>query len=428
MGSRFPEAAIEQILGSTDIIDVISDYLVLKKSGSNFKALCPFHRERTPSFTVNPEKQMFYCFGCQTGGNVFTFLVKHENMTFAEAVRMLAERAGIELPSVDRGEQEKTLSLLNINKIAGDFFHRCLLSEKLGEKARRYLVKRKIGKDIISRFQLGYAPAGDGLIRELNKGGFRREIILDSGLLSSDKKRVLFRNRLMLPIFNTLGKVVGFGGRVFTDSQPKYINSPETSLYHKGSNLYGLNFAKEYIRDEGKVIIVEGYFDLLRVFQCGVGNVVASLGTALTEGQVNLLRRYTKEVVMVYDADTAGVQATLRGLDIFIENGFSVGIVSLPAGDDPDQFVLKNSKEVFMRSVKNAKNLLDYKLGILMSKYDPLTVEGRVGIVNEMLPTISKVGNAVGRSEYVKALAQCLSIDEDAVSSELKKLRVINDI
>ena len=427
MAYRFPESAIEEVLSSIDIVEVLSEYLVLKKSGSNYKALCPFHRERTPSFTVSSEKQMFYCFGCQTGGNVFTFLMKHESMTFVEVVRMLAERAGIALPAVDRGEQEKTLSLMNINKVASDFFHRCLVTGKAGEKAREYLKRRKIGENIISAFQLGYAPPGDGLLEELRRKNCSQDSWRDSGLLTSDKKRVLFYKRLIFPIFNVRGKVIGFGGRVLDNSQPKYINSPETPLYHKSRTLYGLNFAKEHIRSEGKAVIVEGYIDLIRVFQSGVKNVVASLGTSLTgnsvKDQAYLLRRYTKEVLMVYDADKAGVLAALRSLDLFVENGFRVGVVSLPLGNDPDDFIMKRGGEAFAEEINRAKNLLDYKLGILTSKHDPFTVEGRVEIVSEMLPTISKIGNAVERSEYVKALAQCLSIEEEAVSTELKKLK-----
>ena len=423
MSYRFPESAIEQVLNSVDIVEIISDYLSLRKSGSNYKALCPFHRERNPSFSVSPTKQMFYCFGCQAGGNVFTFLMKHENMTFSEAVKALAERAGIELPAADRGEEAKTLSILNLNGIAADFFHRCLVSGKAGEKARQYLGRRKVQKDIIDRFQLGYAPSGDGLLDEVRKGNFPQEILRESGLLTSDKGQVFFRQRIILPIFNPRGKVIGFGARVLGDSLPKYINSPETPVYHKSKNLYGLNLAREGIRSQGKAIVVEGYFDMIRAYQNGIKNVVASLGTALTESQVSLLRRYTKEVVMLYDADTAGVEATLRGLDLFIENGFRVSIVALPRGEDPDSFLLKRGKEVFAKEVSKAKNLLDYKLGILTSRYNPLTIEGRVEIVNEMLPTIGKIGHAVERSEYVKGLAQCLSIDEKAISIELGKLR-----
>ncbi len=423
MAYRFSESAIEEVLNSVDIIEVLSDYVSLKKSGSNYKALCPFHRERTPSFTVSPKKQMFYCFGCQAGGNVFTFLMKHENMTFTETVKALAEKAGIELPEADRGEEAKTSSLLNLNGFAADYFHRCLVSEKVGERARRYLSQRKIEKDIIDRFHLGYAPSGDGLMEEIKKNNFPEGILRESGLLTQNKRRIFFRDRVILPIFNPRGKVIGFGARVLDNSLPKYINSPETPVYHKSGNLYGLKFARESIRSQGKAIIVEGYFDMIRAFQCGVKNVVASLGTALAESQANLLRRYTKEVVMIYDSDTAGVEATLRGLDLFVENGFRVFIVALPSGEDPDSFLLKRGKEVFVRGIGKAKNLLDYKLEILTSRYNPLTVEGRVEIVNEMLPTISKIGHAVERSEYIKGLAQCLSIDEEAVSVELSKIR-----
>jgi DNA primase len=349
--------------------------------------------------------------------------MKHENMTFSEAVKALAEKGGIELPAADKAGEAKTLYLMNLNGIAADFFHRCLVTEKVGERARQYLSRRKIEKDIIDKFQLGYAPSGDGVIGEFRRKDVPQEVFRESGLFTSDKSKILFRQRIIFPIFNPRGKVIGFGARVLGNSMPKYINSPETPVYHKSANLYGLNLAREHIRSQGKAIVVEGYFDMIRIFQYGIGNVVASLGTALAESQVNLLRRYTKEVVMVYDADTAGVEATLRGLDLFIESGFRVGIVALPRGEDPDSFLLKRGKEVFAKEVNKAKNFLDYKLGILTSRYNPLTVEGRVEIVNEMLPTISKIGHAVERSEYIKRLAQCLSIDEEAISIELRKLR-----
>ena len=423
MGYRFPESAIEQVLNSVDIVEIISDYLSLRKRGSNYTALCPFHRERNPSFSVSPTKQMFYCFGCQAGGNVFTFLMKHENMTFSEAVKALAERAGIELPAADRAEEARILSILNLNGVATGFFHRCLVTEKVGEKARQYLSRRKIEKDIIDTFQLGYAPSGDGLLDEIRRENFPQKILRESGLLTSDKGQVFFRQRIILPILNPRGKVIGFGARVLGDSLPKYINSPETPVYHKSKNLYGLKLAREHIRSQGKAIVVEGYFDVIRAYQNGIRNIVASLGTALAGSQVSLLRRYTREVVMVYDADTAGVEATLRGLDLFIENGFRVSIVALPREEDPDSFLLKRGKEAFAKEVSKAKNLLDYKLGILTSRYNPLTVEGRVEIVNGMLPTIGKIGHAVERSEYMKGLAQCLSIDEKAISIELDKLR-----
>lgn len=423
MKVRFPESAIEEVLNSVDIVDVISEYLTLKKSGANFKALCPFHRERTPSFTVSPKKQMFYCFGCQTGGNVFSFIMKHENMNFPEAVKMMAEKAGIKLPEVDTGESSESLSLMHLNKFAADYFHKCLVDEKIGEKARQYLSGRSIGKDIIDLFNLGYVPPGTDVIEEMRRKDFSGKTIEESGLLSSNKKRLVFSQRVIFPIFNPGGKTIGFGARVLGNSEPKYINSPETPVYRKSESLYGLNLARQDIRGLGSVIVVEGYFDMICPFSYGIKNVVATLGTSLAEGQVNLLRRYTKEVVMIYDADAAGAKAALRSLDLFVKNGFRVHIVSLPQGEDPDSFVLNKGKKVFLKEIEKAKNFLDYKLEILTAKYDPLTVEGRVDIVNEMLPTISEIRNAVEKSEHVRKLSQSLSIDEDAVSVELSKIK-----
>ncbi len=422
MAYVFPEAVIENVLNSVDIVDVISGYLDLKKSGSNYKALCPFHREKTASFIVSASKQMFYCFGCQTGVNVFSFLMKYEKTTFPEAVKTLAEKAGVPLPSGWKGEEGKTLPLYKINEAAAELFSERLRNGPSAAGARGYLEKRKISADSANLFRLGYAD-GEGMVKSLEERGFQKKQLASSGLLSSTGRRLLFSGRLVFPIFNMRGKIIGFGARSLDNSEPKYINSPETDVYSKGENLYGLNFARKHIIASGRAIVVEGYFDLIRAAQAGVKNAVASLGTSLTGQQVNLLRRYTKEVILVYDGDISGVDSAVRTLDTFLDNGLAVKIAPLPEKDDPDSFILREGGDEFVKLTGAARDLLSFKLDLLSERHDPRTVDGRVRIVDEILPHISRISNAVERSEYVKILAERLSIDEEALIIELKKIR-----
>ena len=414
----FSEELIAKVQDANDIVDVISDYIAVKKSGANFKGLCPFHQEKTNTYTVSAQKQIFYCFGCHTGGNVFTFLSKYENMTFPEAVKTLAERAHIRLPEERRSlREEKILPLLEVNKTASGYFHNILISSRAGERALAYLRGRGITMELIKKFQLGFCPAStDGLLDELTKKGLSRKASEETGLSR------LFRARITFPIFTPRGQIAGFGGRVLGEAMPKYINSPESPAYHKGSHLYGLNFTGEKIRREGKVIILEGYLDLLSAFQAGIVNSAASLGTALSTNQVNLLRHYAKEVVLVYDADAAGEKATLRALDLLVEAKFRVKIVRLPEGD-PDEFIRRSGGDAFGKLIGKAEDLIDYKLNLLSSIHNPADTDGKVKIAGELLSTISKVDNAIRKRDYIKHLSERLSVDEDALLAELKKLK-----
>ena len=431
---RLPEALIEEVQGRSDIVEIISERLPLKPAGKNFKALCPFHQERTPSFMVSPERQIFNCFGCGVGGNVFSFLMKYEHLTFWETLKLLAGRSGIELPS-EGGRQEdgKNLRLFELNRLAADFFQRCLERQEGGE-ALKYLRNRGLSRETIHKFGLGYAPPSwDNLIREAGREGFSPKFLEEAGLVLGRRDKSgfydRFRNRIIFPISNVTGKIIGFGGRVLDDSSPKYMNSPETPLYHKSNNLYGLNLAKEGILREDKAIIVEGYLDAITPYQEGIGNVVASLGTALSEGHLRCLRRYTREVVMVYDSDKAGVAATLRGLDLLVEEEFRVRVVSLPPGQDPDGFIRKYGKEEFLGRVKKAPGLFDYKLNLLLSRYSRDSVEGPALIAREMLPTIDRVRDAIKKRAYIKELATQLNLrgritlGEEEILAELRKLR-----
>ncbi len=422
-----PDALIRQIQDRLDIVEVISGYLTLRRAGKNFKANCPFHGEKSPSFMVSPEKQIFHCFGCAVGGNVFAFVMKIEKKDFRETVESLADRAGIEMPkdlSVDPKTEERTGKLFLIHAKAAEFYHQILLNQKEAQAARAYLDKRGLGHETILNFKLGFAPeAWDGFYLSV-KSSLADALLEKSGLVIAKKEGGFydrFRNRIIFPILDGKGVCIAFGGRVMDDTQPKYLNSPETEIYSKGRNLYGLFQARKAIRDEDAVVVVEGYMDLISCHQAGVQNVVASLGTALTTDQARLLKRHTKNVYIVYDADKAGESATLRGLEIFIEEGMEVKIVRLPEGEDPDSFVQKQGGQGFRLALAGAKNLFDYKLDLLKQKFDPATIEGKVKIANDLVTLFSRVQNEILRSAWTKALAKELSLSEEALVVEMKK-------
>jgi len=422
-----PQETIDQVLDKTDIVEVVSGYIQLKKSGRNFKACCPFHNEKTASFMVSPDKQIYHCFGCGAGGNVIGFVMKYENMDFPEAVRTLASKAGVHIPEY-RQEGEKGPSigarLYEVNTIAATFYQNTLRSTR-GKKALEYLKGRDISPDSLGEFRIGYAPQEWDALRKYCEskkvpGGLLRKagLAIQSEKGRSDYDR--FRNRITFPIFNERGNIVAFGGRVMDDSLPKYINSPETPLYSKSNVLYGLNFSKRGIRQRGFAVIVEGYMDVIIPFQNGVDNVVATSGTALTPRQVGMLKKYTDTAVMVFDSDQAGEAASLRGLDILVAHGLNVRIATLPRGQDPDSFVRKSGGAEFLELAEKAEGLFEYKLGLLIKKLGEKNIGG---IVDEMLPTISKVDNAVTQSDYLRRLAERLSIHEASLRYEMGKVK-----
>jgi DNA primase len=426
---RIPENILEDILNRVDIVEVISGFIPLKRAGRNFKALCPFHQEKTPSFMVSPDRQIYHCFGCQESGNAFKFLMRYERLEFLEAVEILAKKAGVVLPKVDT-QDSKTANLITqlykINELAALFYENTLNSQS-GMPAKDYLLKRGLTVQTINSFKLGLGlDKWDALIIHLRARNVALALLEKAGLILAKEGGGYydrFRNRIIFPIFDIKSRSVGFGARVLDDTLPKYINSPETPIYTKGRNLYGLNLAKDAIRESDSVVVVEGYLDFIMPYQQGLKNIVASLGTALTLEQARLLKRYTHNVVMVYDADSAGELATLRSLDIFIEEEMNVRVVSLPKGFDPDLFVRKNGISNFKEKVNEAKNLFDYKLGILKSRYDVKDVEAKAQISQSMLQTLLKFKNAVLKSEYIKRLAEDLDIREDALLQEAKKVK-----
>jgi DNA primase len=433
MAGFIPENILEDILSRVDIVEIISGYIPLKRAGRNYKALCPFHHEKTPSFMVSPERQIYHCFGCGKGGNAFGFLMEYERMEFPEAVETLAKKCGIALP---KGKEEDSRSaslytqLYKINELAALFYEKNLNSQE-GAFARNYLLKRGIKEETIKLFKLGFAAdKWDALISHLRAKNIPLSLLEKAGLIltkGSGGYYDRFRNRIIFPIFDIKLRIFGFGARILSaagnSDAAKYVNSPETLIYTKGKNPYGLNFAKEAIREDDFVAVVEGYLDFILPFQEGLKNIVASLGTALTPEQARLIKRYTQNVVMVYDADAAGELATLRTLDIFIEEGMNVRVVSLPQGFDPDLFVRKNGIKSFQEKIQNAENLFDYKLRILKSRFNYKDIEGKAKISLEMLSTIHKFKNAVLKSEYLKKLSQDLNITEDALLQELKKIK-----
>jgi len=432
MPSVFADSIIDEIRDKCNIAEIVAGYIPLKRAGRNYRALCPFHKEKTPSFMVSPEKGIFHCFGCGAGGNVFNFIMKHEGLEFPEVVRMLAKKTNVKLPisKIAPKERKDTSNLFQINEIAL-LFYQANLKRPIGRAALEYLKKRGYDAKTVLNFKVGFASSDNGLLNFMRKKGIALSLLERAGLIlrrENGPHYDRFKQRIIFPIFDSRSRVLGFGGRVLDNSLPKYMNSPETPIYNKGSHLYGLNFAKEEIKDQDFCIIVEGYVDLLTSHQYGIKNVVASLGTALTPQQIRLLRRYTHKVVVLFDSDQAGELASLRSLDLLIEHEVNIKVVSLPRGEDPDSFVRKFGRDKFQRKIAQAHDLFDYKLNLLSQNYNLDTVEGKVGVANHMLPTIRRVQNAIQRGAYVKRLAQEFSrgersLGEEWILEELKKVK-----
>ncbi len=427
--AHIPDNILDQILDRCDIVEVISGYIPLKRMGRNYKALCPFHHEKTPSFVINPDKGIFHCFGCGAGGNAFSFVMKYERLEFPEVARMLAKKAGVVLPEYTASNPDKSDSMLSgiykAHELATAYFQNILVSPQ-GKEAKEYLVKRGVKNDTAAKFKLGFATdSWDGLLTYLKKKGLSEAIIEKSGLIipRSDGTGYYdrFRKRLIFPIFDQKDRVIAFGGRVMDDALPKYMNSPETPIYNKSKTLFGLNFTKRHIAEKDAAVIVEGYTDLLIPYQGGVNNLIASCGTALTQDHIRLIRRHSRNIIMVYDSDKAGEMATLRNLDILLAEDMNVKIAELPKGYDPDSFVRKNGTAAFESILCAPTGLFEYKLGRLVSHHKGNTIESKVRIAGEMLVTISKVNNDVLKSAYIRRLAESLGLDEASLRTEMAK-------
>ncbi len=431
--AQIPEHLIDRIRDSIDIVDVISRYVSLKKTGRNFKGLCPFHTEKTPSFTVSEEKQIFYCFGCGTGGNVFTFLMRYEKITFIEAARKIAEESGIELPSSPQDTQQSSEydRLYRANQFASDHFQ-AVLNEHFAD-IKEYIQSRSINQESLNFFKIGYVQnRWDSLFLRITSQKMKLEPFLKTGLLlqsekDSSRKYDRFRDRLMFPIHNLSGRIVAFGGRALSDDpqSPKYLNSPESPIYKKSQILYGLYFAKDWIRQEGYVIFVEGYMDFLQLFQNGIKNVTATSGTALTEDHAKLIRRYTSDIILCYDADSAGINAAIRGGQILFQNNLNVRVLILPEAEDPDSYVRKNGASAFLSLLKNAEDYFEFKMERLLRNIEKGNIPRRTTVVNEMLDSLAAHSDPLKQNFYLNVLAEKFGLQESTLLSEIQKKQKI---
>lgn len=422
-----PQDLIDDIREKCDIVQVISDRgLALQPSGKEYKALCPFHEEKTPSFYVSPEKQMFYCFGCQAGGTVFTFLQKYEGMSYIDAVKEVADRVGVTLPGQSGQSKRSSVnrtSIRELNEFAVEFFQRKLKDSRTGGKALDYLKRRGVHYKTIVEMKLGYAPTGDELLKTAIRQGFSIKLLQEGGLIKEryGRESDRFRNRLIFPIFDERSVPAGFGGRALDDALPKYLNSPETLLYQKSKILYNLNFAKTTIQKSKEAILVEGYMDTVIPYQAGVANIVASLGTSLSERHAKLLKRWTETVIIVYDGDPAGIRAALRGLGILIKEGLRVKVAVLPEDTDPDDFVRKNGVQDFRDLIKKAENVIDFQIQLATKEGNIAEVDTKIQIVKELADTLSNVQSNIELSEYINTLSEQLKIDRELLISDLRK-------
>jgi DNA primase len=443
MSDLIPEEKINEVRQRASIVEVVSDLVSLKKSGKNYLGLCPFHSERTPSFTVNEEKGIFHCFGCGAGGNVFSFLMRTGQMTFPEAVRAVAKRYQVTLPTRELSEEEKRRrslhsKLYEVNEAACEYFHRVLTSQREGEEGRRYLAQRGLSEETIREHRLGFAPAPwDSLVLHFQKRGVPLNLAETLGLILPRKEGAMapgraghfdrFRRRVMFPIISEGGRILGFGGRIVAEGQaegeipsPKYMNSPESPVYSKGQSLYGLNAAKGFIREKGSALIVEGYMDLLSLCQAGFRNVVASLGTALTSSQLGLLNRYATEAVLIFDGDESGQKATRRSLELFLQEGLSARVVSLPGGADPDNFIRREKGAAFEKLLAEASPLVEFLFDQALRRHRPESVEGKVRIVREMIPALGRLRDPLERNLYIERIALRLGLKESQIRDQLR--------
>lgn len=413
-----------------DIVSVIGRYVNLKQSGRNFVGLCPFHSEKTPSFTVNPEKRFFYCFGCGTGGNVINFVMRFHNLSFTEAVVQLAHEAGIAVPQISPGERKRRElreRLMFLNQLAARYYYRMLRSPA-GKHGWRYLAVRGINQDLARTFYLGYAPAGwDNLVKFLEEQGVHLEEAEKAGLVSKGQRGYIdrFRDRIIFPICDHLGRFIGFGGRIIGDGHPKYLNTTETPVFHKGRIFYGLNWTKDSIKEADRAVIVEGYTDLIALYGKGVHNVVASLGTAFTAAQARLLGRFTKHVTIAFDGDQAGQRATIRSMRLLSEAGMHVRVARLGPGEDPDEFVRNRTPEDVQAWLDQAQPLVEYLISQALAQHNVETREGKLAASNEVISILAEIENAVERDEYIRYAARKLQVHQDSLRADVNKQRAV---
>jgi DNA primase len=426
---RYSDEIIEEVRQTNDIVDIISQYVHLKRSGRNFFGLCPFHNEKSPSFSVSPDKQIFHCFGCGVGGNVFTFLTKIEGLNFVEAIQTLAERANIQLPTLesngDTAKEQLKSKVYKVNEFTAKYYHENLYKPE-AKIAQEYIKKRKLTNETLQSFQIGYSGKFDELYQELKKQGFEEPEILESGLVNkNDRGQYIdrYRNRLMFPICDSRGRVIAFGGRVLDDSKPKYINSPENVVYSKGRNLFGLNVAKK--GDTKQLLIVEGYMDVISLHQRGITNVVAPLGTALTQQQGWLLRKNSEKIIVSFDSDEAGMMAKMRALDILQNMGCDLRILQMEGAKDPDEYIIKYGNARFNNLVEKALSVIEFKVKVLKQNLNLEVVNDKIKFLNEIAKLIAKIDNTIEREVYIEKIAKEYDISKEAIYAEVNKLTYV---
>lgn len=421
---------VERVSASSDILKVISTYVPLKKRGHNYWGCCPFHSEKTPSFSVVPDEGFFYCFGCHKGGNVFKFISLIENISYGEAIKVQAERLNIPLPAKTQSKEAQKheierKNLYQIHELAQTFFHNCLVKTSYGKPGLAYLKKRSINSEVIEKFNLGFAPPGwDKLATAFIKRGIKKDLLVSVGLVVKKKNGGYydrFRQRIMIPISDDCGRTVGFGARTLGNDQPKYLNSPQTSLFNKRHLLFGLHEAGKIIREKNFSIVVEGYMDAIALVSNGIHNTVASLGTAFTVEQCRKLLRYAQTIYFCYDSDRAGQNATVRALSIAHENGATTKVILIPDGKDPDEFVRKYGASAFSELIKKALNFIDFHLYHITHTIDYTTLEGKIKAVSFLLPVLASINNSVELNGYIIRIAQSLGIEETDLRTELQK-------
>ena len=425
---RYSDETIEEVRQANDIVDVISQYVHLKRSGRNFFGLCPFHNEKSPSFSVSPDKQIFHCFGCGVGGNVFTFLTKIEGINFVEAVQTLAERANIQLPTfennVDKEKEELKAKVYKVNEFTAEYYHENLY-KPTAKIAQEYVKQRKLTNDTLKSFRIGFSGKFNELYQALKKEGFEDPEILESGLVNKNENGTYidrYRNRLMFPICDGRGRVIAFGGRVLDDSKPKYINSPENIVFSKGRNLFGLNVAKKSEEIKKKLLIVEGYMDVISLHQRGIKNVVAPLGTALTQQQGWLLRRTSEQIILSFDSDEAGLNAKIRAIDILQNMGCDIRVLMLEGAKDPDEFIVKYGNARFKNAIDKALSIVEFKVRLLKRNLDLNNTSDKIKFLNEIAKLISKIDNNIEKEVYIEKIAKEYEISKEAIYAEVNKL------
>ena len=427
---RYSDEILDDVKSSNDIVDVISQYISLKRSGRNYFGLCPFHNEKSPSFSVSPDKQIFHCFGCGVGGNIITFISKIEGIGFKEAIEVLAERANVKLPTIDNSadnkKEELKAKVYKVNSFTAEYYHKKLY-EPTSKIAQEYVKKRKLNNETIQSFKIGFSGKFDELYQALRKEGFNDEEILESGLVNkNDNGKYIdrYRNRLMIPIFDERNRIIAFGGRVLDDSKPKYINSPENIVYSKGRHLFGLNVAKK--GDTKRLLIVEGYMDAISLHQRGITNVVASLGTALTTSQGWLLRKNCEQVILGFDSDGAGQTAIMRAVEVMQNMGCDMRILQMTGAKDPDEYILKYGSVRFQKLMDDAISLIEFKIKVLQKDLNLENASDKIKFLNEIAKLISKVENTMEREIYIEKIAKGYNISKEAIYAEVNKLQYSN--